>query len=391
MIKVCIITSSFPRQENSYEGIFIKRFIEQLISKVKYTVLAPSDSKQATAIYKKYDVFWIRYSLKKWENLFYIPGGIPQKMKRSIFSFWNFPFYILSMGAAAIKHAQKNDVIHVQWLQNGIFAILPKILFKKPIVITIHGSDYRLFQKNITNKLIGKIIIHYTDAIITVNKEFENELKQKYPHKRIDYIPYAYEISQHISSAEKENTPLTILFVGSLTEEKGIYDLMDVFEKVFLKHNNIQLRIVGDGAILSDVEVWAKKFNHDVVKICGILANEMVIKEMQQADLLVLPSYKEGRPTVVVEAMANGLPVLATKLPGILEIVTDGYNGKLFTPGDKEAFYNALNLILEDESLRKKYTTNSFNFLYDQNLVVEYMINSHLKLYHSLLTETETQ
>lgn len=392
MVKVCIITSSFPRQKNSYEGIFIKKFIENFSNKISFTVLAPSDKKESNLNYDRYKVIWVRYSLKKWERLFYTGGGVPQKIKQSVFTYWNLPFYIISMIFSALKNSKNNDVIHVQWLQNGIFGILPKLLWRKPLVITIHGSDLKLFLNSKFHKLVGKFIIYFADALITVNEEFEEILTQKYPNKLIKYIPYAYKINKVGNGHIKDiNKPKTLLFVGSLTKEKGLLDLMVVYEKIVSSGIYAQLRIIGTGALYDDLINWSKKFDTTQVQIIGAKSNDDVIIEMLDADMLLLPSYSEGRPTVVLEAMSNGLPVIATNLKGIEEVIADNYNGKLFTPGDKEMFFTILKEAITGNLPLQEYINNSYILLDRKKLTVENTNENHLIVYNSILKKLKNE
>ncbi len=385
MLKICVITTSFPRQENSPQGIFIKKFIENFNNDIQFTVLAPSDKKDCTIVYEKYKVKWVRYSLKKWENIFGSFGGLPQKLKGSIFTFWNLPFFVLAMMISTLKNSRKNDVLHVQWLQNGVFAILPKLIWRKPFVVTIHGTDFKLFLSKKTHNLIGRIVLYFTDAIITVNEDFEKILKEKYPQKNIKYIPYAYKINYKNESLINKCEFKTIVFVGALIEGKGVLDLMEVYDILFLEKLNIKLNVIGDGFLKEKLLLWSQKFPQNRVRISGSLSNEDVISEMNQSDVLVLPSYSEGRPTVILEAMANGLPVIATNLDGIKEIVKSDYNGKLFNPGDISEFSSILRNFINEKLPLDDYVRNSFTVLTEKGITIDNNIKNHLFIYNSIV------
>jgi len=382
MIKTCIITTSFPRQKKSYAGIFVKNFIESFSKNIVFSIVAPSDKKNVDLPPETYNVKWVRYSPRKWETLFYNGGGIPQNLDFPLFTYFKFLFFLTSMTITSFIQSFKNDIVHVQWLQNGIFAILPKLILRKKVVITIHGSDFKLFTSSRFHKIVGKIIFFFSDAVITVNKEFKERLSAEYPNKNIYYMPYGYKIN---GSRDKNKESNTLLFVGSLTKAKGLLDLMHVMDKLIKMGIKAKLKIIGEGMLFSHLEKWSKKHDGNSIQLLGAMENNEVVQEMQNCKLLILPSYSEGRPTVVMEAMSNGLPIIATKLSGIEEVVRDGVNGKLFTPGRKDVMFKILKDAFQGKLPLDLFVTNSFKLLKLEKLTVDNMVESHTALYQSLL------
>jgi glycosyltransferase involved in cell wall biosynthesis len=140
-----------------------------------------------------------------------------------------------------------------------------------------------------------------------------------------------------------------ILFVGRLATVKGVRILLDAFARICEAHPEARLTLVGDGDERAAIEAHARALGCDnAVRFAGYLNQDEVADELARADLFALPSFAEGVPVVLMEAMAARLPVLATRVAGIPELVEDGVAGRLVPPGDVAAFATALDALLRD-------------------------------------------
>ena len=145
----------------------------------------------------------------------------------------------------------------------------------------------------------------------------------------------------------------TIICVGRLSPEKGQAGLLRAFAKLRAKHPELRLRLVGDGPDRASLEALAKELGlSDAVMFAGRLPEEDTLAEIARADLLVLPSFMEGLPIVLMEAMAVGVPVIASRVAGIPELVEDDETGLLFTPSNWDELASRIDLLLGDEALR---------------------------------------
>lgn len=140
-----------------------------------------------------------------------------------------------------------------------------------------------------------------------------------------------------------------VLFIGRLAAAKGVPVLIEAFARVQETYPDARLTLVGDGPARVALEdrVAELGFSH-AVRFTGYLTQEEVAAELSRADLFALSSFAEGVPVVLMEAMATGLPVLATRIAGIPELVEDGVSGRIVAPGDTEAFANAMIELLSD-------------------------------------------
>ena len=156
----------------------------------------------------------------------------------------------------------------------------------------------------------------------------------------------------------RETPGKRILFVGRLAAVKGVPVLLDAFARVLKDHPDAELTLVGDGPERPRIEARARALGCDhAVRFAGYLSQDEVTAELARADLFALPSFAEGVPVVLMEAMASRLPVVATRLAGIPELVEDGVSGRVVPPGDSAALAAALAELLSDPDLRARMGT----------------------------------
>ena len=144
-----------------------------------------------------------------------------------------------------------------------------------------------------------------------------------------------------------------MISVGRLSPEKGQAGLLQAFAKLRAAHPELQLRLVGDGPDRASLETLAMELGFsEAVTFAGRLPEEETLAEIARADLLVLPSFMEGLPIVLVEAMAVGVPVIASRVAGIPELVEDDRTGLLFAPSDWDELASRIDFLLGNEAVR---------------------------------------
>lgn len=149
--------------------------------------------------------------------------------------------------------------------------------------------------------------------------------------------------------------PPRLICVGRLSAEKGQIGLLEAFSEVRDRGIATQLVLVGDGPERELIErrCAALGLEH-LVSFKGRLDEPATLAEIACADLLVVPSFMEGLPVVLMEAMALGVPVVASRVAGVPELIEDGQEGLLFRPGDWGDLSDKLALLLSDDALRER-------------------------------------
>lgn len=149
-----------------------------------------------------------------------------------------------------------------------------------------------------------------------------------------------------------------IICVGRLSAEKGHLGLVEVFARLRLEGLPVELVLIGDGPASETIrQRVAEQGLTQQVRFLGRCAEEATLEAIADADILVLPSFMEGLPVVLMEAMAIGVPVVGPRVAGVPELITDGVEGLLFTPGHWNDLHRQLHRLLVDPALRRQLAT----------------------------------
>ncbi|MEM9433522.1 MAG: glycosyltransferase family 4 protein [Pseudomonadota bacterium] len=151
----------------------------------------------------------------------------------------------------------------------------------------------------------------------------------------------------------KSDDTTNLVFVGRLTAIKGLRVLLEAFSRALETNPDLHLTLIGDGDDRAHLEELAKPLG-DAIHFAGYQSQDAVAEAMSQADIFVLPSFAEGVPVVLMEAMAAARPVITSLVAGIPELVQDGVSGYLVPPGDAETLAARIETLSADPELRDK-------------------------------------
>lgn len=162
------------------------------------------------------------------------------------------------------------------------------------------------------------------------------------------------------------NSPIRLLFVGWLDRKKGVMDLLEVMAR-FSNTRDLVLDCVGEGNVSQLARQRVGEYGlADRVRFRGWLQGEVLVKVFRDADIFVLPSWAEGLPNAMIEAMAARLAIVATAVGNIPSVIADGDNGLLVPPKDLEALERALDRMITDVAMRNVLADHAYNFAKDQ-------------------------
>ncbi|MEO0986352.1 MAG: glycosyltransferase [Cyanobacteria bacterium J06639_14] len=146
-----------------------------------------------------------------------------------------------------------------------------------------------------------------------------------------------------------------LLYVGRLAAMKGLPVLFEALSQLRQRYPDLQLTVVGDGQERPEIEASAQQLGLDkMVDFVGYKSQADVRAYLQQTDIFILPSFAEGVPVVLMEAMAAAVPVLTTRIAGVPELVEHGQSGWLVPPGDQQTLAESLAMLVDDADLRKR-------------------------------------
>lgn len=263
-------------------------------------------------------------------------------------------FYFLE----AVVLAQHLQSIGAKHLHNHFVdssctvAMLASEMTGIPFSFTLHGPT-ELFEPAIW-RLDEKIAQASFSAFISHFARSQGMLFSDPKHwNRMRIVHCGITPELYGTKREGQTPGKTLLFVGRLAAVKGVAILLQAFARLHESHPDAQLRLVGDGPERADLEAQAQALGlGDAVTFLGYLGQEDVAGELDGADLLVLPSFAEGVPVVLMEAMASRIPVVASRVAGVQELVEDGVSGHALPPGDIDTLVATLDGLLSDPSRR---------------------------------------
>lgn len=264
-----------------------------------------------------------------------------------------------------ILRKEKVKLIHARFGVTGAELLKVKQKLGIPMLTSFHGFDLPTNEQSM-KKYNGRLeaLFKEGDAFTVTSNNMKKIL--------VDFGCPKHKIFVHRSGIDigkfsfrtrefPKDGIVTILSVGRLVEKKGMKYLIEAFNKTYEQYPDLRLRIAGDGILRLDLEAQVKQLKlEDAVTFLGALSHEDIIKEMQQAHVFILASAttadgnQEGIPNVLKEALATGLPVIATKHAGIPELVRNGKSGILIPERDTEAMAQSLlNLIQNPDQWNK--------------------------------------
>ncbi len=233
--------------------------------------------------------------------------------------------------------------------------IIRRSLFKQADIIVSASLDY------IQNSQIADIYNRYPEKFIEIPfgvdlKKFQTRLIPLKSDNKVE--AYAKKIVNYVKDKFIRKNSLNLIFVGGLDKAHYFKGISILLNSLFLlEPKSWRLQIIGDGDMRAEYETLSKNLNLDNrVKFKGKLTDTELIKAIQDSDLLILPSINnnEAFGIVLIEALACGVPVIASDLPGVRRVFTDKQEGLLFETGNVQDLKNKIEFILKHEDERKK-------------------------------------
>lgn len=277
-----------------------------------------------------------------------------------------FPYTLaLASKMAEVARMKKLQVIHVHYaIPFAAAALLAKQIVPEldlKVITTLHGTDITLVGKNPSFRPMTAMTIEKSDAITAVSEYLKEETYREFQIKRNINVIYNFiDPERHKTKVSACMPPLkcpetfTLMHISNFRPVKRVADVIKIFAR-FSKKKDARLVMVGDGPeasmacqLASDLGVGER------VKFVGVVNS--VASLLQAANVLLLPSESESFGLVALEAMASGVPVVASDVGGIPEVVEHGVSGFLAPVGDVEKMAQYVSEILSDCSVCKKFS-----------------------------------
>lgn len=302
------------------------------------------------------------------------------RMTKTAFAFTAYVRFIITL----LKD-RKIKVVHIHSSARGSFwrkAIFIRIAlkFKKKVIFHSHSGSFKDFYNSNSDKV--RKILDRCDVIVALSEQWKSFFNS------IGYISNCIVINNPIVAPSI--TPRAtdnikhILFLGKICPEKGVFDMLDMIiaHKSDLE-GKVCFHIAGNDQIDRLNNIINEHGLSSLVKYEGWVTGEQKNQLFNDSDMFILPSYIEGVPVSILEAMSYGLPVIATDVGGVASVVTHGQNGLFITPGDKEQMFEAIKLLLNDEAYKNRLVANALETC--ENYKISRVKESLSQLYANLI------
>jgi len=387
-MRVLVLTQEFPSDSNPQACNFILEQVRELKKYAEIIVIAPVC---------KY------LPLKRYSEFRNASEGIPYKVvlgnitvyrPRYCYMPWVLRLlniYLFIGAVNKILKSEKIDIIHAHFAHAAGYAgAILKKKFKIPLIVNVHGSDINRYALSKEGGMVVKqrvvVALEQADAIIAVSKDlaektvmlgdFSNKLHVIYNGIPLDIFSPANKTEAR-KQANFPQYKKILLFAGNIIDQKGVFDLLDALSILSRWRDDLLAVFAGkdgtNGRFLKQIKYASN------ILYCGEVPHERISLYMRAADLLVHPSYSEGFGLVIAESLACGLPVVATRVGAVPEIITSDGMGILIEPGNSKVLADAI-----EECLSRRFDHNLM-----QNCAEKFSISKKvfeiIKLYKSLI------
>ena len=328
------------------------------------------------------EIYFFTYGDKeesKYQKLF------PENIK--IFSKkWNLSssFYSLLLPLFYKEKIKEVDILKTNQMPGSWSAVIAKWLYKKKLVVRC-GYEWLSFLekqrkswwKRIAAKFIEKIAYKNADKIILTSEKDKKFVIEKFKiaPEKIEVIPNYIDtdLFKPLNFPKEKNR---VISVGRLEEQKNLFNLIEAAGTL-----SVKLVIIGTGSLKEKLKNFAKERNAKV-EFKENIPNEKLPEELNRSEIFILPSWYEGCPKALLEAMACGLPCIGTNVEGIRDIIKHRENGYLCKP-DAESIKKAILEVLNDKNLQQKISHNARKTILEK-FSLEKILEKEIKIYQSL-------
>lgn len=298
--------------------------------------------------------------------------------------------YICFIKACMIapRKLKKCDIVHIHMSKSGSFFrkkyfVKKAKKYKKPVIIHVHSSQFNDFYEKssffVKKQIIGTF--EKADRIIVLSEYWKNEYSHFSKPEKMIVIENGVVIPKKF---KKDYKKLSIIFLGKICREKGIYDLLKAISVLKNQFPETKIKICGLGEI-DECKELCKKYKIDGnVDFLGWVNGEEKSRLLEESAVFVLPSYFEGMPVSLIEAMSYGCCCLASNAGGIPDVLSNEC-GIMFNSGKVEELIDSLKEVLNSEAKREKLGKEAYLVAqkrFDESLVIDKIISIYEEVLH---------
>jgi glycosyltransferase involved in cell wall biosynthesis len=365
-MRILHVVTAFPRDERDIIAPWLVELIKrQRAAGHDAQVFAPSYHGSADHEYAGIPVHRFRYFFARWEALTHDESAADRMRRSLLYRLMPAPFVMAGMFAIwRLCRRERYDVVHVHWpVPLALWGWAARRARRAAVVLTFYGIELRWVKRSLPIlKGCVRWACRRADRVVAISSETAREIRELV-EVPVDVIPYTTPFPGRGDAAPRalasgDGRPLTILFVGRLVELKGLAYLIEAAARL---RDRVPARIVaiGIGPERERLEALARERN-----IAVDFRNKVPDAELHLAfltsDVLVLPSIidargdTEGLGVALLDAMSYCIPVIASRVGGIPDIIDDGVSGLLVPPADPQALADAIERVAGDPAFARR-------------------------------------
>ena len=253
-------------------------------------------------------------------------------------------------------------------IEKGLMILISKVFNVKSIIFPRAGNLINQTKRSLFFNKVISVMFNMADIFLCQGKAWSNYANNnlKIDKKKIKEISNWTATDNLIKIGSRRKvlkTPpqLNILFVGWLEKEKGIKEILRVLTILKNKHFSFKITFVGNGKMRTQIELFARANSiQNKVFVTGWLDSKKIIRHYKENDVFILPSWHEGMPNSLIEALASGLPSIVTSVGVIPDYLKDNLTAMIIPPKDFKALAEAIISLKDNYELRKKLSKNGF-------------------------------
>lgn len=298
--------------------------------------------------------------------------------------FFNIVWFLLVHPNYKIVHI--HGASRISFYRKYLLFITVKYVLRRKVIYHIHGGEYHEFidESNLIIKFFIKNMLEKSDAVICLSVQWFDFFNQRYNIKNLYILNNIVSLPIQRSIKKNDAKRVVFLLLGRIEKRKGMFDLLEMLKdhKDYFD-NKVIVKIGGDGEMEKLQNMIHDYKLETMVEYVGWVSGEKKVNLLNGSNVYVLPSYNEGLPISILEAMSYKIPIISTDVGGISTIVKNDKNGKLIMAGDKEALFEAMKFFVEHKEVISRYGDESFGLV--QDFLPENVISDLHKIYDNVM------
>lgn len=326
---------------------------------------------------------WEKDGVKMYFLPSYRGGNVIDKVSYFLGSFIKIKSFIIN---------EKPDVVHIHMSHHGSFdraSLIGAFCKKKgvPVVVHLHGSEFKKYFDECNSQKKKKIQKFFKECstVITLGNDWKNFVLSIVPIANVVVLNNTVHIPDE--TVKQEENKIHFLYLGVLFKRKGLDDLLQAIKKVVssgcIDGKDVVFNIGGTGPEESQLKAKTQSYRiTQYVNYLGWVNGNDKINELTSNQVFVLPSYNEGLPIAILEAISYGMPVIATSVGSVSEAVKNSINGYAFKPGDIDGYAKAITDLICNYELRCSMAQASRNLAtekFNENVYFDKIVEIYKK------------